>query len=109
MTEGKLFDSVLAEMDRVWGADGFDGEFMAYAWLAENYGITIEEDNKWGNILAHFGGYIEEILDDHSEEEAYEIMSFLEDDARVTQFLESLLLKYRSSSAVYHQYATVSA
>lgn len=96
-----LIEAVFDEMERVWGQEGFGGEFEAYDWLLQHYGISEEEDNRWLDILAYDTGelVIEEYGLEEEEEEA--MLSFLENDDAVNQFLTVLLQKYRSSSAVY--------
>ena len=103
MTKDELFDSVLAEMERVWGEPGFGGEFEAYGWLLEHYGITQEDDNTWMDICAQYRGELPEALADLTEQEQAEVVAFLADDARVTDFLKGLLRRYQSSVAVYPQ------
>ena len=101
MTRDELFDGVLVEMERVWGEPGFGGEFEAYDWLLENYGITEEDDNRWMDICAQERGELEDALADLAEQERAEVVAFLADDARVTDFLKELLQRYQSSGEVY--------
>lgn len=101
MTKDELFDSVLTEMERVWGEPGFGGEYEAYDWLMEHYGITEEEDNTWMDICAQYRGELPDALSDLTEQERAEVLGFLADDARVTDFLKGLLQRYQSSDAVY--------
>ncbi|WP_262383413.1 hypothetical protein [Pseudomonas sp. WS 5412] len=101
MTKAELFDSVVVEMGRVWGGRGFGGEFEAYDWLLEYYGITEEDDNTWMDICAQYRGELTEALADLTEQERAEVLAFLADDARVTGFLKGLLQHYQSSGAVY--------
>lgn len=101
MTKDELFNSVLAEMERVWGEPGFGGEFEAYGWLLEHYGITEEDDNTWMDICAQYRGELPEALADLTELEQAEVVAFLADDARVTDFLKGLVQRYQSSGEVY--------
>lgn len=101
MTKDELFDGVLAEMERVWGVPGFGGEFEAYDWLLIHYGITEEDDNTWMDICAQYRDDLHATLADLSDQEQAEVVAFLADDARVTDFLEGLLKRYQSSGAVY--------
>lgn len=101
MTKDELFDNVLAEMERVWGEPGFGGEFEAYGWLFEHYGITQEDDNTWMDICAQYRGELPEALADLTEQEQAEVVALLADDARVADFLKKLLQRYQSSDAVY--------
>lgn len=52
MTRSDLIESLLAEIDRVWGPEGFGGESEAYAWLKEHFGISEEEDLQWQDVLS---------------------------------------------------------
>lgn len=101
MTKDELFDSVLVEMERVWGKPGFGGKFEAYGWLLEHYGITEDDDNKWLDVCAQDRGELEHALADLTEDQRAEIEEFLANDARVTEFLKGLLQRYQSSVAVY--------
>jgi hypothetical protein len=96
MNRAELIESVLEEMQRVWGDEGFGGSFPEYEWLLTNYGITEEEDVQWQFVLQHD-------MDDMPEEdrEDEEVMQFVEDDAAVLPFLQILLRKYRSATAAY--------
>ncbi|MBW0238335.1 MULTISPECIES: hypothetical protein [Pseudomonas] len=101
MTKDELFDAVLAEMERVWGDQGFGGHVDAYGWLYENYGITEQDDLHWQDICDHYGNNLSESLADLSDEEIAEVMEFVQDDSRVERFLTNFLDQYRSSTAVY--------
>lgn len=92
---------ILAEMDRVWGDDGFDGDDAGYAWLLTNYGITEEDDVRWQYILAHQMGddLPGEIF--HENAENKEMMAFVDDEEAVRMFLLELLRKYRSNTSTY--------
>lgn len=96
MTRDELIDAVLERMERVWGEDGFGGEAEAYDWLQKIYGITEEDDVSWQLIL-------QDSMDDLPEEELEdsELMSFLNYDDAVVQFLKTLLTKYQSASEIY--------
>jgi hypothetical protein len=96
MTKPELIDAILAEMSRVWGQDGLGGDFAEYEWLAQTYGITEEEDVQWQVVLR-------DDMDDLPEEdlEDEELMTFLENEPAVLEFLEAFLKKYKRSSAIY--------
>jgi len=96
MNRAELIESILEEMQRVWGDEGFGGSFPEYEWLLTNYGITEEEDVQWQFVLQYD-------MDDMPEEdwEDEEVMQFVEDDAAVLPFLRILLRKYRSGTATY--------
>ncbi len=96
MERARLIEAVLYEMQRVWGEDGLNGEPDAYAWLAEQYQITEEEDVQWQLILEYEYGDLSD--DDLSDQE---VMDFVEDDNTVVEFLKRILSKYKSSDATY--------
>ena len=96
MTEEELIDAVIAEMERVWGESGLHGEPEEYTWLETNYGITEEEDVKWQLALQY---NYHDLPDEDKEDE--EVMSFLEDEKAVMDFLKSFLQKYKSNSLTY--------
>lgn len=101
MTRSELIESVLAEMDRVWGSEGFGGEFEAYAWLKEHFGISEDEDVKWQDVLSDWAGSLDVDLEDLDETEKERVIAFLQDDSAVTTFLEALLQRYKSSAVTY--------
>lgn len=101
LIRSELIESVLAEMDRVWGATGFGGEVEAYAWLKTNFGISEEEDLQWQDVLSDWGGTLDEDTADLDEDEKEQVEAFLQDDSAVTAFLETLLHRYKSSVATY--------
>lgn len=93
MSKIELIDMIHMEMNRIWGADGFQGSDSEYKWLEATYDISEEEDVLWQEIL---GFEIDDLHDDEWEDD--ELMIFLNDDSAVIQFLENLLGKYRKSS-----------
>lgn len=101
MTRSDLIESVLVEMDRVWGPKGFGGELEAYAWLKAHFDISEEEDVRWQEVLSDWAGTFDEDTADLDEDEKEQVKAFLQDDSAVTTFLESLLQRYRSSAATY--------
>ncbi|MNF55136.1 hypothetical protein D3C84_365860 [compost metagenome] len=101
MTRSDLIESVLAEMNRVWGPEGFGGEFEAYAWLKEHFGISEEEDVQWQDVLSDWAGSLDVDLEDLDEAEKKRVIAFLQDDSAVMTFLETLLQRYKSSSTTY--------
>ncbi len=40
MTRPELVDAIIAEIDRVWGTEGFEGTGPEHEWLAATHGIT---------------------------------------------------------------------
>lgn len=92
----ELVELVTEEVLRV--LPDFEGDPEEYAWLLATYGVTEEEDVQWSNVLAWEQGEFESDL--YDEEELGEHEAFLEDDAAVVAFLEGLLAKYLSSTAV---------
>lgn len=101
MTRSDLIESVLAEMERVWGPEGFGGELEAYAWLKASFGISEEEDLQWQDVLSDWAGTLDEDTADLEEDEKEQVKAFLQDDPAVITFLETLLQRYRSSDATY--------
>lgn len=101
LIRSELIESVLAEMKRVWGANGFGGEVEAYAWLKTNFGISEEDDVQWQDVLSDWGGTLDEDTADLDEDEKEQVEAFLQDDSAVTAFLETLLHRYKSSVATY--------
>lgn len=91
-----LISAVLLETDRVWGDDGFGGEPDEYAWLAETFGITYDQDVQWQLILDHACDCLED--DDYEDEE---LMLFLADDGAVMCFLTTFLEMYQRSSVAF--------
>jgi len=102
LTRLQLIESILAEMDRVWGAEGFGGELEAYVWLKENFEISEEEDVKWQDILSDWAGTLDEDIADLGKDEIKKVKAFLQDDSTVTAFLETLLQRYKSSDLTYY-------
>ncbi|AXQ50959.1 hypothetical protein DZC31_30030 (plasmid) [Stenotrophomonas rhizophila] len=101
LTRSELIESVLAEMARVWGPEGFGGELEAYAWLQEHYGISEEDDLQWQDVHSDWAGTLDEDSADLEEDEKDKVKAFLQDDPTVTAFLETLLQRYKSSDATY--------
>lgn len=102
MRKSELILAIIAEVERVWGEDGFDGDAGDYRWLQENYGIGEIDDVHWQLILEYDAGELsEEDLEDQ------ELMVFLDDRKAVRQFLQGLLAKYRSASAISPKFRTV--
>jgi hypothetical protein len=93
MTRDHLIDAVLAEMERVWGEDAFEGTAAQYEWLLSNHGITEEEDVQWQLLLQH---EMDDLPDEDREDP--EVTEFVENGAAV-EFLVKLLQKYQNSSA----------
>lgn len=93
----ELFDSIIGEMDRIWGEPGFEGDAEQYEWLEMNYGITEEDDVHWQFALQYF------ITHDLPEEDESDplVMEFLDDYDAVEEFLIELQSKYRSSDKSY--------
>lgn len=101
LVRSELVESVLAEMARVWGAEGFGGELEAYAWLQERFGISEEDDLQWQDVLSDWAGTLDEDMADLEEEEKKHVKAFLQDDLAVIAFLEMLLQHYKSSDSIY--------
>lgn len=101
VTRSELIESVLTEMDRIWGPEGFGGEAEAYLWLEEHFGISEKEDVQWQDVLSDWAGTVDEDTADLEEHEINQVKSFLQHDSSVTAFLESLLQRYKSCDATY--------
>lgn len=101
LTRSDLIESLLAEMARVWGPAGFGGEQEAYAWLKEQFGISEADDVQWQDVLSDWSGTLDEDTADLDVDELENVKAFLQDDNAVMTFLETLLQRYRSSSATY--------
>jgi len=97
----ELIELVLTEMTRVWGPEGFGGEFEGYSWLQEHFGISEEEDVQWQDVLSDWAGTLDADTSDLEEDEKLQVTNFLQDDTAVNAFLESLLQRYRSSDVTY--------
>jgi len=103
MTKDEIFDAVIMEIDRIFGKKtGFGGEASEYAWLLQHYGVTEEEDVTWQRICEVNSLEEDDVepLDPVDEGDA-KVIAFLNDEPAVLTFLDALLLKYRSSAAVY--------
>lgn len=101
ITRSDLIESIVTEMERVWGPKGFGGELEAYAWLKDHFGISEEQDVQWQDVLSDWAGTLDEDTEDLDEGEKEHVKAFLQDDSAVTTFLEVLLQKYRNSNATY--------
>ncbi|MXS77402.1 DUF1917 domain-containing protein [Nitrosomonas sp. JL21] len=95
MRRNQLITAIIAEMDRIWGEDGFDGTHDDYQWLQQNYGISEENDVLWQLILEYDAN---ELSDEDLEDQ--ELMGFLEDKKAVRQFLECHLKSYRNAFTI---------
>ena len=74
MRKSELILANIAEVARIWGEDGFDGDAGDYRWLQDNYGIGEMDDVHWQLILEHDAGELsEEDLEDQ------EPMAFLDE------------------------------
>jgi hypothetical protein len=101
MTRDELIDAIIAEMERVWGAEGLNGDMDEYAWLATHYNITEEEDVKWQFVREQdLPEEDREDLDPDDPDDA-RFIAFLNDPGAVVAFLETLLQKYRSNIVSY--------
>lgn len=98
MNRAQLIDAIYREMERVWGDENLPAEPEHYEWLEEHYGISEDDDVQWQVILDYEANDMaEEDLEDD------ELMDFLEDNLGVILFLEGLLRKYESGTAVYRR------
>ncbi len=101
MTKRQLMDEIIVEIGRIFGSEGFHGDFDEYAWLLENYGISEEDDVRWQEVCEHER---DDLLEDlYEDDEFEELMKFLEDDQAVVDFLGRLLSCYRTSSIEYRK------
>lgn len=101
LTRSELIESVLAEMDRVWGPEGFGGEIEAYAWLKEQFEISEEDDVLWQDVLSDWAGTLDDDTEDLGEDEKNQLTAFLQNDSSVTAFLQSFLQRYKSCDGTY--------
>ena len=101
MSRSSLIESVLVELNRVWGPEGFGGDFESYEWLKNNFGISEEEDVQWQDVLSDWSGSLGVDLEELDEAEKKCVIAFLKDESAVTTLLETLLKKYKSSAATY--------
>lgn len=95
MRRNQLLAAIDAEIDRIWGEDGFDGTSEDYQWIKQNYGISEEDHVLWQLIFE----YDEDVLPDEDREDK-DLMVFLEDKKAVREFLQDHLQKYLNSSIV---------
>jgi hypothetical protein len=98
----ELIDALTDQIMRV--VPDFDGSPVEYEWLRANVGITEEEDVRWINVTSWQLGTFEEDGDHYDEEEWAEWaewVTFLENDAAVVAFLESMLARYRACATSY--------
>lgn len=93
MNRQSLIDAILIERERIWSETDFSGEWGEYEWLESNYGVTTDDEANWTGILNHEYGV-------NDPEDDPEFLAFITDDVRVVPFLQDLLRKYRSNSAV---------
>jgi hypothetical protein len=98
MNDEHLIDGIITEMDRVWGKNGLEGKDEEYKWLFSNYGISEMDDVRWQLILQKSAG---DLPKDHDYDEDVEMKNFLDDEAKIHEFLRWLLTQYRSSAKVY--------
>lgn len=84
-----LVDSIIREIERIFGHNGFDGTSEQYGWLMAHYNISEEEDVRWQMILEYD---MDELV---ADSDTY-LMKFLENKHAVDIFLLNLLMKYRS-------------
>lgn len=101
LTRSELIESVLAEMEHVWGPEGFGGEAEAYTWLNEHFGISEEDDLLWQHVLSDWAGTFDEDTEDFDEDEKERLKALLQDETTVSTFLNTLLQRYKSCDAIY--------
>lgn len=112
---GELIIKILHRMDHIWGgfkeadqfvifggryyddSKGFGGSWKEYEWLEKHYGITMEEDNQWLDVLYDFFGEEFATGDQEADESR---RGWLASDEPET-FLRHLEAKYCGNDAVY--------
>jgi hypothetical protein len=98
MSRAQLIDAIMVEIERVWPGYHLNGTKEQYEWLRANYRITAVEDIRWQLILEHS----EHELRDGDRADG-DLMAFLDNDAAVIAFLQTMLDKYRSNTAVHER------
>ena len=93
-----LMDSIIEQMERVWGPEGFGGDWPEYEWLLKAYGITEEEDVQWQFVLG-WEYWREDMEQEDLNDE--ELMAFLANDEAVCDFLRQFLAKYQAGNSRY--------
>jgi hypothetical protein len=99
MVSDSLMQTIVAEVQRVWPGDCFEGANDQYAWLYERYGITEQDDVKWQCALA---GWMDEDPDlDRADPADRELIVFLSDEEVMQSFLVQLRQQYRRGDGVW--------
>jgi hypothetical protein len=99
MNRRELNDAIFDEVQRVFGFENCPATMEEFVWLAEKYGISLEEQDRYDLINDYDSN-------DMREEQKDEFtMAFLRNDRAVCRFLEGLLRKYRGGSEVYRDSA----
>jgi hypothetical protein len=100
MNRRELSDAIFDEIQRIFGFEDYPATVEEHVWLAEKYGISMEEHRRYDLINDHDS-------DDMKEEQKDEFtMAFLRNDRAVRRFLDGLLRKYRGGTDVY-RYTTM--
>jgi hypothetical protein len=89
----KLIDSILVEIWRVWQGK-FNGTEAEYQWLVNNYGISEEDDSRLVLILEQQEGKSDRLAE---YEDNSEVHAFLGDNVAITEFLTTMLRRYKSN------------
>jgi hypothetical protein len=102
---GQLVNHIVNRILEIFGPDGMEGTTEEYAWLAENYGITEEYDNKWLDILGYYKGDLHEQPSwaTLTGEERQEITAFVTDQELHLTFLFDLARRYASGKPRYRK------
>ena len=95
MNRREVMDGIFEEMQRIFGFEKYPSTTEEHDWLAETYGISMEEHLRYELILDHDSHDLDEGETDEFS------LAFLRNDRAVCRFLEGLLRKYRSGSEVY--------
>jgi hypothetical protein len=94
MEKGELLDAIFEEIQRIFGFESYPSREQI-PWLTAEYGISLEEHLRYELILDDEGGDLAE------KEPDEESLAFVHDEEAVLRFLQGLLQKYRSGTAVY--------
>jgi hypothetical protein len=94
MGKGELLDAIFEEIQRIFGFGSYPSREQI-PWLTAEYGISLEEHRRYELILDDEGGDLAE------KEPNEESLAFVHDEEAVGRFLQGLLQKYRSGTAVY--------
>lgn len=94
MNRRALLDPIFDEIQRIFGFESYPF-YEQIPWLTAEYGITMEEHLRYELIIDDESG---DLVEQEPDEES---LAFVHDEEAVLRFLQGLLQKYRSGTAVY--------